>query len=80
MSGQDDMSLLEDLESPSKVKARSQSRSANNASSAKTSQESGKTHEDALRQELGHVKKVNETIEGLLTSLQKAQANMKVGW
>lgn len=75
MSGEDELSLLDDLESPSKAKIRPQSRNANPASS----KQPDKTREDTLRQELANVKKVNETIEGLLTSLQKAQSNMKVG-
>lgn len=75
MANNDDFSLLEDEQSPSEVRARPQSRNANqNASSA----EAQKSHEESLRQELASVKKVNEAIEGVLASLEKAKANMKV--
>lgn len=49
-----------------------------------TTQSSKPKHEDqqardqALRQELAAVRKVNETIEGVIESLDKAKTNMKV--
>ena len=52
--------------------------------SGKTSQTAKPNHEDqeakdrALRQELANVRKVNETIEGVIQSVDKAKTNMKV--
>ena len=79
MSADDDFSLMIDDEpSPSKVKARPQSRNASRGRDTKKSPEAEKTREEVLRQELASVRKVNEAIEGILESLQKAKANMKV--
>lgn len=80
MSTNDDFSLLDDEQSPSKTNARTHSKGASyGTQSSKTSAEAEKAHEDALRQELASVRKVNEAIEGVLESLQKAKSNMKVG-
>lgn len=79
MSADDDFSLvLDDEPSPSKVKTQSHSRNASRSRNAKKSPEAEKTREDVLRQELASVRKVNEAIEGVLGSLQKAKSNMKV--
>ena len=43
------------------------------------SAEDAATREANLRQELASVRKVNEAIEGVIESLNKAKANMKVG-
>ena len=40
--------------------------------------EEQKSHDDALRQELVNVKKVNEAVEGVIQSLERAKENMKV--
>lgn len=74
MSNNDDLSLLDEEQSPSEVRARPQSRNANQSvpSAAQKSQE------ESLQQELASVKKVNEAIEGVLASLEKAKSNMKV--
>lgn len=75
MANNDNFSLLEDEQSPSEVRARPHSRNANqNMPNA----EAQKSQEESLRQELANVKKVNEAIEGVLASLDKAKANMKV--
>jgi len=76
MASNDDSFQLETGQSPSKVRSRPQSRGANHGTSGNT--EADKSREEALRQELASVKKVNETIEGVLHSLEKAKANMKV--
>lgn len=75
MSNDDDLSMLEDEQSPSEVRVRPQSRHANQDLS---SAEAQKSREEGLRQELASVKKVNEAIEGVLASLDKAKSNMKV--
>lgn len=75
MANNDDFSLLEDEQSPSEVRARPVNR---HASQSIPSSEAQKSREESLRQELASVKKVNETIEGLLASLEKAKTNMKV--
>ncbi|KAK5088802.1 hypothetical protein LTR05_003024 [Lithohypha guttulata] len=60
-----------DEQSPARTQQRSQHRDV------KVSPEAEKAREDALRQELASVRKVNQAIEGVLESLQKAKANMK---
>lgn len=77
MANIDDISLLEDDQSPPQIKARQQSRNANLGHNVSSS-EAQRSREDALRQELASVKNVNEAIEGVLASLEKAKANMKV--
>lgn len=74
----DDFSIVIDDHTPSTSKARPQSRNANHEVSH-SNVEAEKSREESLRQELAGVKKVNESIEGLLQSLEKAKANMKVG-
>jgi len=78
----DDAFRSEAEQSPSRVKNRPQSsRGANHGhgtSGSKSPSEADKSREEALRQELASVKKVNEAIEGVLQSLEKAKANMKV--
>jgi len=79
MASNDDSFQLDIEQSPSRAKSRPQSRGANHATSdSKSKQEAEKSREEALRQELASVKKVNEAIEGVLQSLEKAKANMKV--
>ena len=57
---------------------------ANKAQLSKTAQTSKPKYEDqeardqALRRELADVRRVNETIEGVIQSLEKAKTNMKV--
>ena len=75
MANNDDFSLLEDEQAPSEVRARPLNR---HASQSISSSEAQKSREESLRQELASVKKVNEAIEGLLASLEKAKVNMKV--
>lgn len=80
MSTDDDFSLVLDEEpSPSKVRAQPQSKNASRGPNVKKSPEVEQTREDVLRRELASVKNVNAAIEGVLESLQKAKANMKVG-
>lgn len=74
MANNDDFSLLEDEQSPSEVRARPVNR---HASQSISSSEAQKSREESLRQELASVKRVNETIKGLLASLEKAKTNMK---
>lgn len=75
MSQNDDLSLLDSDQSPSDLRSRTQGRTVpQNVSSA----EAQKSQEESLRQELANVKRVNEAIEGVLASLDKAKANMKV--
>lgn len=79
MASNEDPFRLEDEQSPSRVKSRPQSRGPNHGTSgSKSASEAEKSREEALRQELASVKKVNEAIEGVLQSLEKAKANMKV--
>ena len=68
----DDDSLLDDPQTPSVSRARSQSKSV--------APDANKTmsRDDMLRQELANVRKVNETIEGVLRSLDRTKSNMKV--
>jgi hypothetical protein len=47
---------------------------------AKPSHEDQEAKDQALRQELANVRKVNETIEGVIQTLDKAKTNMKVSW
>jgi len=74
----DDFSIVIDEHTPSTSKARPQSKNANHELSH-SNIEAEKSREESLREELASVKKVNESIEGLLQSLEKAKANMKVG-
>lgn len=79
MTSNDDFLQLDAEQSPSRAKSRQQSRGANHGTSdSKSKQEAEQSREEALRQELASVKKVNEAIEGVLQSLEKAKANMKV--
>lgn len=65
--------------SPLPSRAKSQSKSVDHrALGSRPDDEAVKAREQSLRQELASVKKVNETIEGLLASLEKAKANMQV--
>lgn len=65
--------------SPLPSRAKSQSKPVDHrAPSSRPDDEAVKAREQSLRQELASVKKVNETIEGLLASLEKAKANMQV--
>ena len=52
--------------------------SGNAAQSSKPTHENQEGRDQALRQELANVRKVNETIEGVIQSLDKAKTNMKV--
>ena len=80
MTSNDDSFQLDTEQSPSRAKSRPQSRGANHGTSdSKSKQEAEQSREEALRQELASVKKVNEAIEGVLQSLEKPKANMKVG-
>lgn len=81
MASNDDSFQLEAEQSPSRVKSRPPSRGANHGpgpSGTQSTSNSDKSRDEALRQELASVKKVNEAIEGVLQSLEKAKANMKV--
>ena len=78
MSANDESFIFEEEQSPSKARPRPQSRGPGQTGS-KLSPEAQKARDDALRQELASVRKVNEAIEGVLASLQKAKTNMKVG-
>lgn len=73
----DDFSLMVDEPSPSTSKARSQSRNAHHGASSSNT-EADQSREESLRHELANVKKVNEAIEGVLQSLEKAKVNLKV--
>lgn len=70
MAANDDSSLLDDPQTPSVTRARSQSKTA--------AADKAMSRDDMLRQELANVRKVNEAIEGVLKSLDKTKANMKV--
>ena len=48
------------------------------APSAKPTHDDQDAQNQALRQELANVRKVNETIEGVIQSLDKAKTDMKV--
>lgn len=48
-------------------------------SGAKPTQAEQQARDQTLRQELTNVRKVNETIEGVIENLNKAKTNMKVG-
>lgn len=81
MESNDESSPLENEQSPSKVKSmgRAQSKGASHGvSGTKSDTEGDKSRDEALRQELASVKKVNEAIEAVLGSLEKTRANMKV--
>ena len=78
MSTNDESLTFEEEQSPSKARPRPQSRGPGQTGS-KLSPEVQKARDDVLRQELASVRKVNEAIEGVLASLQKAKTNMKVG-
>lgn len=52
--------------------------SGNPAQSLKPTHEDQEGRDQALRQELANVRKVNETIEGVIQSLDKAKTNMRV--
>lgn len=88
MQHENDESFLTDdleqslLDSPAK---KSSSRDAPSHSRQASTQQTGRSgtlskeqHEANLRQELANVRKVNEAIEGVVESLEKARNNMKV--
>lgn len=56
------------------------SRQASIQQNTKVENAAQEQHEAKLRQELASVRKVNEAIEGVLSSLDKAKSNMKVCW
>ena len=71
--------VLDDDSSSTQVKSDAQSR--NNLFATKNirpSPEDEKARQEALKQELASVKKVNEAIEGVLQSLERAKSNVKV--
>lgn len=49
-------------------------------SNARLGTDSNDAHETSLRQELENVRKVNEAIEGVIQSLEKAKSNMVVSY
>ncbi len=66
-------------DSPAKSAPESeQQQSGKTAQSSKLSYEDQETKDKALRQELANVHRVNETVEGVLQSLDKARTNMRV--
>ena len=51
---------------------------ARSNSISKPAQVDQESRDESLRQELANVRKVNETIEGVIQSLERAKTNMKV--
>src|SRR5271163_3557228 len=49
-----------------------------NSRNGQSNYEQEQTREEALREELASVRRVNETIEGVIESLEKAKSSMKV--
>lgn len=63
--------------SPKKPQPSSQQTNASSRNREMSYEEKG-AHEEALRRELESVRKVNEAIEGIIESLDKARNSMKV--
>ncbi len=61
-----------------KAKSDSNSINAKPGTASKPTYEEQQSHDASLRQELASVRKVNETIEGVIESLERAKGNMKV--
>jgi DASH complex subunit Duo1 len=55
-----------------------QEHSSKTGAPSKPKYQDQEVREQALRQELASMRKVNETIEGVIQSLDKAKTNMKV--
>ena len=66
-------------DSPVKPTQKSKEQPFKSAQPSKPSHEDQEAREQALRQELASVRKVNETIEGVIENLKKAKQNMGVG-
>jgi hypothetical protein len=66
------------LESPVKPAQKPKEQASKAAHSSKPKYEDSETRDAVLRQELANVRKVNETIEGVIQSLGKATTNMNV--
>ena len=68
------------LDSPARLPPKpNRQQSGKTAQAPRPSYEDQQTRDQSLRQELASVRKVNETIEGVIQSLDKAKTNMKVG-
>jgi DASH complex subunit Duo1 len=67
-------------DSPVKPTPKSKDQSSKAAQSERPSYEDQEVRDQALRQELVKVRKVNETIEGVLQSLDRAKENMGVSY
>jgi hypothetical protein len=67
------------LDSPVKPAPKSKGQASRPVHAPKPNYEDNETRDAALRQELANVRKVNETIEGVIQSLDKAKTNMNVG-
>lgn len=65
-------------DSPVKPTPKSKDQSSRAAQSGRPENEDQEVRDQALRQELANVRKVNETIEGVLHSLDGAKKNMGV--
>lgn len=67
------------LDSPVQPTQKPKEQASKAAHSFKQSYGNKESRDAALRQELANVRKVNETIEGVIESLDKAKTNMTVG-
>ena len=65
-------------DSPDKTIQKSAEHTSKSTHSSEPNHENQEAKDHALRQELASVRKVNETIEGVISSLEKAKENMGV--
>ena len=73
-----DESLWDSPAKPTHDQWQSPKGTAKHPTTAKPTYQEQQAREDSLRQELESVRRVNETIEGVIQSLAKAKDNMKV--